>query len=161
MEQLLATGASPNVPDHAGLTAMHVCSGVCLSGPSSGGLSSPRNPGQRSKQHAGIPAALLAAGGDIFEATVDSAGRRRPPPLLCGGRSVWSMHSAAATAFLEHAAQAHEQGRWVAPVDLSALVRLAVHLRCRPFFHRFWQRGQYYNSIYQLEVCAVQAPGVA
>lgn len=68
------------------------------------------------------------------------------------------MHAAAATAFLEHAAQAHDQGRWTAsPRALRPLVAIALHRRCRPFFWRFYEHGEYHNPYYKLEVHAAAA----
>ena len=71
------------------------------------------------------------------------------------------MHAAAATAFLEHAAQAHDLGRWTAsPRALRPLVAIALHRRCRPFFWKFYEHGEYHNPYYKLEVHAAAAAAI-
>ncbi|KAL4451829.1 hypothetical protein ABPG75_007491 [Micractinium tetrahymenae] len=133
VQQLLAAGASPNIPDAARLTAMHwaTCSP----------LASGHWRGHMAEKHPAIPRLLLAAGGAILE-PAGGAALGQPAPLFffTGGYGRYS--ASAATAYLEHALAEQEAGRWhgdaCAPLQMQRALNLAMS-HSRPFFFRFWR----------------------
>ncbi|KAL4451776.1 hypothetical protein ABPG75_007438 [Micractinium tetrahymenae] len=132
---LLEAGASPNIPDSAGHTAMHYVTGssLCPRYQAIEGIAWHRH---SATAHPDIPGLLLLAGGTILQ-PVDNS---QPAPLLC----LTDVSSAsAAAAFLQLALAEHEAGRWdcdACPAQtMHCLVGLAIQ-NCRPFFLRFWRK---------------------
>ena len=130
VQLLLAAGAAPNAVDASGATPMHYCTCSLLPAFQSD------EGAHHALPHPDIPRMLLEAGGNIFSATRGAQGQPIEAPLLF---RTHISSAAAASAFLQHAAEQHTAGRWQPPSSyrLHPLVERAASVQCAPFYQLF------------------------
>ena len=132
VQLLLAAGASPTAVGASGATPMHYCTCSLLPAFQSDSGT------HRAKPHPDIPKLLLDAGGNIFSIIRGSYGQPIEAPLLV---RTHIGSAAAASTFLQHAAEQHAVGRWQLPYSLRMhnLVERAASVQCAPFYQLFWR----------------------